>query len=118
MAEPSDLLGLVEDIALDLQLPHHAEFPEMLQKFIPGDLCLERDGIFRQFPILRRFLVKRSWYELNGGFCGRAEGKESPSDDMAHTINQILSNLIITIRSSTGHLTVPKNKGSKDGRDI
>jgi hypothetical protein len=56
VTEASNLLGLVEDIALDFELPHHTKLSEMLQKISFGDGSGEGDGVVRQFEILRGFL--------------------------------------------------------------
>ena len=41
MAEASDFLGLVEDIAVDLHVPHDAQFLEVFQHLISRDSRLE-----------------------------------------------------------------------------
>lgn len=51
MAESSNLLGLVEDVALDLHLSHHAEFTEVAQQVITGNFGLEGNGVLGQFEV-------------------------------------------------------------------
>jgi hypothetical protein len=58
MAESSDFFCFVEDVALNLELPHHAELPEMFQKIITGNSGLEGDGVFRQFKVAWLFLCE------------------------------------------------------------
>jgi hypothetical protein len=43
MAESSDLFGLVENIALNLELSHDTELSKMLQEFSFGNLSFERN---------------------------------------------------------------------------
>jgi hypothetical protein len=43
MAKTSDFFALVEDVALDLHVPHDAQFSEMGEKVLAGDCRLERD---------------------------------------------------------------------------
>ncbi len=47
VAESSNLLGLVEDVALDLELPHDTKLTEMLKKIAFGDCGGERNGVLR-----------------------------------------------------------------------
>lgn len=51
VAEASNLLGLVEDVALDFHLSHDAEFAEVPQQVITGDFGLEGDGVLGQFEV-------------------------------------------------------------------
>jgi len=52
MAEPLDLLCLVEDIASDLHISHDVELFVMLQQLQTGDLGCDWDGVLRQPEIL------------------------------------------------------------------
>lgn len=61
MAETSNFLGLIEDIALDFELTHNAELTEVLKKIIAGDCGLERDRIVREFEV--------AWVFLGVGSC-------------------------------------------------
>lgn len=56
MTETPNLLGLVEDITLYFELPHHAELTEVLQKISLGDRSGEGNRVLWQFVILRGFL--------------------------------------------------------------
>lgn len=58
MAESSDLFCFVEDVALNLELPHHAELAEMFQKITAGNCGLEGDGVFWQFKVAWLFLCE------------------------------------------------------------
>lgn len=56
MAESANLLGLVEDITLNLQLAHDAEFPEMLEQIGAGNVGLYGYGLLRKFVVACVFL--------------------------------------------------------------
>ena len=45
MAEASNLLGLVEDVTLNLHLSHHAEFSEVFEQVFTGHFGLKGDGV-------------------------------------------------------------------------
>ena len=58
MAKASDFFALVEDVALDLHIPHDAQFSEMREEVLAGDCRLERDGFLLQEIVFR--------FSLNG----------------------------------------------------
>jgi hypothetical protein len=56
VAEASDLLVLVEDVAVDFHLAHDLQFADMLEQLIAGDFSSNRDRVFSQLEVMRLIL--------------------------------------------------------------
>lgn len=56
VAEASDLLILVEDVAVDLHLAHDFQLAQVLQEVIAGHFGGEGDGVLGQLPVGRLLL--------------------------------------------------------------
>ena len=59
VTEPTDLLSLVKDVALNLHLAHHAQLAEVAKQVRARNVGLEGDGVLRQFVV--------AWLSLSGG---------------------------------------------------
>lgn len=57
MAEPSDLLILVQDIAVHFHFPHDLQFPVVPEHLVAGDGCGGGQGILFQLECLDGWLI-------------------------------------------------------------